>query len=152
MPHEVVLGSIYTAVKSALAGSAPLVALLAAKRSGAPAVYDEGEQAVQGALLPYVTVGAGTQEADHTMGPIGSARFGWNCTIQVKAVTQSTESVTLAILNEVAEVLYDGLDLGLAGYATSWVDDFSVVPTLIEPIAGVMTRSAPAIVRVKCYD
>jgi hypothetical protein len=132
MPHEVVLGSIYAALKTALAGAAPLAALISTKRiGGAPAVYDEGEAAVQGATLPYVTVGAGTQVPFHTMGPVGSARYGWNCTVQVKAVSQGTEAASLAILSQVAVALYEGRDLGLAGYATSWVEEFTVVPTLI---------------------
>jgi hypothetical protein len=32
------------------------------------------------------------------------------------------------------------------------VEEFTVVPTLIESVAGVVTRSAPAIVRVLCHD
>lgn len=153
MPHEVVLGAVYTALKAALAGSAPLAALLATKKiGGAPAVYDEGEAAVQGSALPYVTVGAGTQVPFHTFGPVGSARYGWNCTVQVKVVSQSSEGATMSMLSAVAGVLYEGMELGLPGYATSYIDEFSVVPTLIESVAGVVTRSAPAIVRTICHD
>ena len=153
MPHEVVLGAVYTTLKALLAAHAPLAALLATKTiGGTPAVYDEGETAVQNAKLPYLTVGAGTQIPMHTMGPNGSPRYGWNCTVQVKGVAQGSETSLLAIMSEVAEVLYDGRDLGLAGYATSWCEEFTIQPTLIEILAGVVTRSSPVIVRVKCHD
>lgn len=152
MPHEVILGAVYAALKTALSGAGPLTALLATKTlGGAPAVYDEGG-VPQASALPYVTVGAGTQVPDHTMGPLGSARFGWNCTVQVKAVGTGNEASGLAIMSQVAAVLYDGRDLGLTGYSNSWCEEFTVQPTLIETVAGVVTRSWPAIVRVKAYD
>jgi hypothetical protein len=151
MPHEVVLGAVYTALKALLVGYAPLTALLATKQiGGGPAVYDEGEQAVQYAALPYLTIGAGTQIPDHTMGPGG--RYGWNCTVLIKSVSKGTEGAGLAISSQVAQVLYDGRDLNLAGYGSSWCEEFTVQPTLIETIAGVLTRSSPAIVRVRCHD
>lgn len=153
MPHEVVLGSVYTAIKTLLAAHSPLAALLATKAvGGAPAVYDEGEPAVQGAAMPYLTVGAGTQIPMHTMGPDGSSKYGWNCTVQVKAVSKGTESAGLAIVSQVAVALPEGRDLNLAGYYSSWCEEFTLQPTLIESVAGVVTRSSPAIVRVKCHD
>ena len=154
MPHEVVLGLVYTALKSILVSHAPLTALLATKSigSGAPAVYDEGEAAVQGARVPYITVGVGTQIPFHTMGPEGSARFGWNCTVQIKGVSQGAELAGLAIMSEVAKALPDGKELTIAGYSNAWSEEFIMQPTIIEQVAGVTTRSAPAIVRVMCHD
>lgn len=153
MPHEVVLPAVYTALKTLLAASAPLTALLATKAiGGAPAVYDEGETAVQNARMPYVTVGAGTQVPMHTIGPEGSAKYGWNCTVQVKSIAQGRESEALAITSRVAAVLYEGRDLNLSGYSTSWCEEFAVSATFPEIVAGVPTWSAAAIVRVKCHD
>src|SRR5688572_23678811 len=153
MPHEVVLGAVYVAIKAVLVAHAPLVAMLAVKSiGGGPAIYDDGETAVQGAKLPYLTIGAGTQIPIHTMGPEGSSRYGWNCTLQIKAVSQGPEATGLAIASEVAKALPDGKELTLTGYANAWAEEFTVQPTLIETIAGVTTRSVPAIVRVKCHD
>jgi hypothetical protein len=129
--------------------------LLAARPAGfgaGVAIYDEGGAPQQSGVLPYVTVGAGTQIPAHTMGPDGSARYGWNCTLQIKAVSQNSEASVLAIMSEVAKALPDGKELTLSGYANAWADEFTLQPTLIEILAGVVTRSAPAIVRVRCHD
>lgn len=151
MPHEVALEKIYPALKSLLSGYAPLAALLARKTiDGSPAIYDEGEVAVQGSPVPYLTIGAGTQVPEHTMGPAG--RYGWNCTVQVKAVGKGTEAQVLAIMSQVGQVLYDGRDITLAGYTEAWCSDYVIVPTLIENVSGVVTRSTPAIVRVQVHD
>jgi hypothetical protein len=150
MPHEVALEKIYPAVKTLLAGYAPLTSLLATKANGTPAIYDEGEVAVQGSGVPYLVVGSGTQVPEHTMGPGG--RYGWNCTLQIKAVGKGSEAQVLGVMSQVGAVLYDGRDLTLAGYTEAWCSDYVIVPTLIENVSGVVTRSVPAIVRVQCHD
>ncbi len=77
MPSEVALGAIYASAKALLAASAPLTALLATKTiGGAPAIYDDGA-VPQNSLMPYLTIGAGTQVPWHTMGVQGMARYGW---------------------------------------------------------------------------
>jgi hypothetical protein len=152
MPPDVVLGSIYTAIKALLAAHAPLTALIAVKPlGGTPAIYDDGS-APQAATMPYLTVGAGTQNPWHTMGEPGSARYGWNCTLQIKAVGQGNEASGLTIMSTVATALREGTPLTLAGYGAAWCDEFQMVPTLITVQAGVTTREWPAILRVYCSD
>jgi hypothetical protein len=157
MPHEVVLGSIYAALKTLLASTVPLTALLATKPlGGAPAIYDEGSvpQAATSTpgWRPYLTIGAGTQVPDHMMGPDGSARFGWNCTLQIKAVGQIAEADGLAIMSQVFAALPDGKALTLPGYASSWCEEFSLFPTIVTIAGAVVTREFPAIGRVFASD
>ncbi len=152
MPSEVVLGAIYAAIKALLAAAAPLTTLIAVKTlGGAPAIYDEGA-VPQSSLMPYLVIGAGTQVPSHTMGMQGTARYGWNCTLQIKAVGQVAEASGLAIMSQVATVLYDGRELNLAGYGSSWAEEFIVHPTIVTQLAGVTTREWPAIVRVFAHD
>jgi hypothetical protein len=155
MPSDVVLGSIYAALKTLLAAHAPLTALISVKPvGGAAAIYDDGS-APQAATMPYLTVGAGTQNPWHTMGDANDAtvtRWGWNCTVQIKAVGQGNEASGLAIMSTVATALREGTALTLAGYASAWCDEFQVFPTLITVQAGVTTREWPAILRVYCSD
>jgi hypothetical protein len=153
MPSDVVLGPIYTALKALMAAHVPLTTLLAVKTLGVgvPAIYDDGS-VPQASLMPYLTIGAGTQTRDHAMGEPGSTRYGWNCTVQVKAVGQVAELTGLAIMSQVATALKEGTTLTLAGYDRAWVDDFDLFPTLITTLAGVTTREWPAILRVKAYD
>ena len=147
MPSEVVLGSVYAAVKALLAASGPLTALLSVKPLGGAAIYDEGS-VVQQATMPYLTIGAGTQNPDNRL----ASSIGHNCTFQVKAVGKLSEANGLAILSQVAAVLYEGRSLALLGYSDAWVEEFSVQPTLQELIAGEVVRSWPAIVRARAYD
>lgn len=152
MPSEVVLGSIYATLKTLLSASAPLAGLLATKTlGGTPAIYDEGA-VPQGSAMPYLTIGAGTQVPFHTMGAPNDPRYGWNCTLQIKAVGQGNEASGLAILSAVVGVAYDGRLLNLPGYGSSWCDEFTVQPTLVTTVAGVTTREWPGILRVICHD
>ena len=152
MPSDVVLGSIYTAIKALLAAHAPLTALISTKPVGTgPAIYDDGS-VLQAATMPYLTVGAGTQVPWHTMGEAGSARYGWNCTLQIKAVGQGSEASGMAIMSTVFTALREGTALTLSGYATAWCDEIEMFPTLVSIQAGVTTREWPAILRVYCSD
>lgn len=157
MPSEVVLGPIYAALKALMAAYAPLTTLLAVKPLGTnvPAIYDDGS-VPQAATMPYLTVGAGTQVPWHTMGDANdpnAKRWGWNCTLQIKAVGQGNEASGLAILSKVATVLKAGTTLTLTGYGSAYVDDdFTVQPTIVTTLAGVTTREWPAILRVLCHD
>lgn len=152
MPSEVVLGSIYAALKALMAASAPLTALISTKPiGGTPAIYDDGS-VPQAATMPYLTIGLGTQNKSHTMGEQGLPRYGWNCTVQIKAVGQGAESSGIDILSKVAAVCYEGKELNLAGYTYSYCDEFTVEPTLVTTLAGVTTREWPAILRVYCHD
>lgn len=152
MPSAVVLGPIYSALKALLAASAPLSALLSTKAiGGAPAIYDDGS-VPQSSTMPYLTIGLGTQIPWHTMGEPSASRYGWECTVQIKAVGQGSEASGLAILSEVAAVCYEGKGLGLSGYGSSWCDEFTVQPTLVTTLSGVITREWPAILRVFAHE
>ena len=151
MPSEVVLGSIYAAVKALLAANTSLTALISTKPLGGAAIYDEGG-VVQAATMPYLAIGAGTQVPNHTMGGLAAARYGWNCTFQIKATGQGSEAAGLAIMSQVASILKEGTSLGLAGYAYSFVDEFTMQPTIVTTQAAVITREWPAILRVQCHD
>src|SRR5687768_13847161 len=151
MPHEVVLGSIYAALKTLLSAYVPLSSLLGVKPlGGAPGIYDEGSvpqvvTSVDG-WLPYLTIGAGTQVPDHTMGMDGSSRHAWNCTLQIKAIGQISESDGLAIMSQVFAVLPDGKALVLAGYGSAWCEEFTLFPTIVTTAGAKVTREWPAIV------
>lgn len=147
MPADVVLGSVYEAVKALLVASAPLTGLLSTKPLGGPAIYDEGG-VVQAATMPYVTIGAGTDVPEMRL----ASTYGHNCTFQVKVVGQIKDADGLAILSKVRAVLPEGQPLTLAGYSDAWCEEFSVNPTIVELIGGVQTRSWPAIVRVKAHE
>lgn len=152
MPDEVILGPVFNAVKAVMVANAPLTALLGVKAiNGTPAIYDDGEVAVQNATKPYIVVGGGTQVPDNTFGAPGSLRYGYNCTLQIKAVSQGSESGILAIMSKVAAALYEGLDIGIASY-NAWCDERVLQPTIITAQAGVVTRESPLILRVKAYD
>lgn len=149
MPSEVVLVAVYAEVKALLAASAPLTALLSTKPLGAsvPAIYDEGA-VLQAATMPYLTIGAGTQNPDNRL----NSAIGHNCTFMVKAVGKLSEANGLTIMSKVAAVLYEGRSLALLGYSDAWCEEFTVQPTIQEIIGGEIVRSWPAIVRVRAYD
>lgn len=154
MPSEVALGPIYTALKALLAASPSVTGVLSTKAAGAgggAAIYDEGG-VTQGASMPYLTIGAGTQIGEHTFGSPSDLRYGWNCTLQVKVVGTGMDAVGMGILSAIIGVLYQGRALSVAGYRSAYVDEVSIVPTIVTTQAGVTIREWPAIVRVRVHD
>jgi hypothetical protein len=158
MPSEVALIPITAALKALLVSEASVTSLLASKPAGAgggPAIYDEGS-VHQSATFPYLTIGAGTQVPFHTFGGPASAHFGWNCTLQMKAVGQgagqTAESAIQLVLSSVVGVCYHGRSLTVTGYGSAWCDEFVIQPTLITVLAGVTTREVPGILRVLVHD
>lgn len=143
------LGGIYAALKTLIGSDATTAALLgkepfAGAGVNGKGVYDEGA-APQAAVFPFVTVGAGTEVPFTTHGS-----RGWNCTVQIKVIGQGSEAAGLAIVAALSDLLFPlpRRRLTVAGYSDTWVDDFSVVPSLTETVAGVATKSWPVIVRV----
>lgn len=155
MPAGVVLLPIYRALRALLVADGTLTGLLAlapAALGGGPGMYTEGA-VPQGASFPYLTMGLGTQNPAHTMGSAAMARWGWNCTLQIKAVGQGQgEDQGLAIMDAVGQVLYEGRGLTVPSYANAYCDEWSMVPTIVTTVAGVTTREWPAILRVLCHD
>jgi hypothetical protein len=161
MPAGVALGGIYAAVRAELLLDAELEELLAPDKRDPelPGIYPEGAVPA-GAVKPYLTIGAGTQIPDHRMGKPTDPKWGWDCTIQLKAVgTGAGEEENTAILDLVGRILYEGLDLEVVGggspgvaYGSAWCDEWSVQPTLVYVDAGITIRETPAILRVRVHD
>lgn len=161
MPAGVALGGIYAAVRTLLLADAALAPLLApdVRDPDIPAIYPEGAVPA-GAARPYLTMGAGTQVPSHRMGDPDDPRYGWDCTIQLKAVGHAQgEEQNVMILDAVGLALRDGTELtvqagGSPGvpYSTAWCDDWIVQPTIITIDGGITIRETPAILRVKAYD
>jgi hypothetical protein len=158
MPSEVALIPITAALKALLVGEVSVTSLISTKPAGAgggPAIYDEGS-VHQSASFPYLTIGAGTQVPFHTMGGSSALKFGWNCTLQIKAIgqgqLQTSESAIQLVLSRVVGVCYHGRPLTVTGYGSAWCDEFVIQPTLITVLAGVTTREVPGILRVMVHD
>jgi len=152
MPYEAVLGKVYAALAATLQSSPALVALLAPRPIGAGAgIYEEGDRP-QAARMPFVTLGAGTAEPWHTLGEPWMPRYGWNCTVLLKASGQISELEGAAIMTAVAMAVRDGTPLALEGYQSAWCGELEFMPTLIETAAAIVTRSWPATLRVLCHD
>lgn len=158
MPSEVALIPIAAALTAVLEADATLTALLGVRPAGfggGPAIFEEG-RAVQNYFgpavtpKPYLTIGAGTQVPQHSVG--FGARFGWNCTVQIKAVGQGTEATVGAVLSRAVTVLYQGRPLTVAGYGSAYCSEVTVQPTLIVQLAGMTTLEIPAILRVLVHD
>lgn len=150
MPYGVPIAAIDTALRALLALNATLTGLLASKPSsqgGGQAIYPDGE-VYQGQTFPYLTIGAWTQVADHRLSP-DSSGYGWNCTVQIKAVGQRTEAPLLAVMNQVFASFPQGQSLSVAGYSRAFLDEFNLQPSLKTVAAGVVTIEVPAILRVR---
>lgn len=162
MPYELAVIPIEAALRTVLVANSALTTLLSVKppsRGGGPAIYGEAD-AIQGALMPYLSIGAWTQIADNRLTPDGVG-YGWNTTCLIKAVGQKAlvpfsgevpEMSLKAIMSAVFAVLYQGRRVTVSGYGSAWCDEFNLQPTLKEVVGGVTTFQVPAILRVKAYD
>jgi hypothetical protein len=149
MPYGVAIPAIDAALRDAMEGSAALTALLAvrpAARGGGPAIYVDGD-VFQGQLFPYLTIGAWTQVPAHRFSP-GTDGYGWNVTVQVKAIGQRSEAQLFSVMNEVWALLPQGTALEVAGYSSAWADEFNIVQTFKSIEAVVMTYQVAAILRI----
>ena len=168
MPSEVALIPITAALKALLSSESSVTSLITTKPAGAgggPAIYDDGSVPQPPAAnttppppapYPYLVIGAGTQVPFHTMGGPSAPKYGWNCTLQIKAVgqgfAQTSESAIQLVLSKVVAVCYHGRRLTVTGYASAWCDEFIIQPTLITVLAGSTTREVPGILRVIVHD
>lgn len=132
-----------------MVASSPLTSLIAVKpaaKGGGPAIYADGD-VPSGQTMPYLTIGAWTQVPFHRLSPDADG-YGWNCTVQIKAVGQRSENQLFSVLNEVFAIFPHGEALDVAGYSTAWLDEFNVFATIKTTLAGVTTYEVPAILRV----
>lgn len=149
MPYGVPIPAIDAALRAQMVAASALTALIAVKpaaKGGGPAIYADGDVS-QGQTFPYLVIGAWTQVPMHRLSP-GTDGYGWNCTVQIKAVGQRSEAQLFAVLNEVLAVFPDGEALTVAGYGSACVGEFTIQPTLKTITAGVTTYEVPAILRV----
>jgi hypothetical protein len=153
MPYEVAVSAIDTAIRALLVADATVVSRLATKptaRGGGPAIYTDGD-VPSGATFPYLTIGAWTQIPSHNLSP-DTTGYGWNCTGQLKAVGQlsqsNNETTLLNLMSAVYAALPQGRSLTVSGYGSGWVDEMTLQPSLKTTLAGVVTIEVPAIVRV----
>jgi hypothetical protein len=153
MPYGVPIPAIDTALRALLVANTTLTGLIASKPSSqgsGAAIYTDGE-VYQGQTFPYLTIGAWTQVADHRLSPDLDG-YGWNCTGQIKVVGQRTEAALLAVMNQVFASLPQGQALTVSGYTRSFLDEFTLQPSLKTVAAGVTTIEVPAILRVRVYS
>ena len=149
MPYEVVTTDVQAAIEAVLEADTGLVALLASKssaRGGGPGIYTDGD-VPQGATFPYLTIGAWTHVPFHNLSPSGTG-YGWNCTVQIKAVGQRSQQQLADVLSEVFGVLEHGTRLDMDSYNAAWCDEMSIQPAMKTTLAGVTTYEIPAILRV----
>lgn len=161
MPFEVATTAIDAALRAQLIADSGLTALIATKpaaRGGGPAIWTDGE-VMANPTYPYLTIGAWTQNKFHRFSPSGSpaegSGWGWNCTAVVKAIGQfpgRTEAQLQAILTQVFGALPEGERLSVSGYSASWVDEWSLQPSIKTTLAGITTIEVPAIIRVYACD
>lgn len=149
MAYELVIPKVDTALRALLVANATLTAAIATKPTalgGGAAIYEDGK-VPQGATLPYLTIGAWTQVPENSFAP-DSTGYGYNCTCQIKAVGQTTETALMSVMSKVFAVVPQGQAITVSGYTHSWTDEFVLHPTLKEVVGGVTTLSVPAILRV----
>jgi hypothetical protein len=158
MPYEVAIPPIDSALRALLVADASLVASIASKaaaQGGGAAIYTDGT-VPQGALMPYLTIGAWTQIGFHSLtpddagSPNGTA-YGWNCTGQIKAIGQRDTELMTA-MSHVFRVLAQGKRLSVAGYGSAWCDEFNLQPMFKTVLGGVTTFEVPGILRVYVSD
>ena len=149
MPYEIVTPSVQAAIEAVLEADTALAALLASKstaRGGGPAIYTDGD-VPQGATFPYLTIGAWTQVPFHSLSPSGTG-YGWNCTVQIKAVGQRSQTALFTILSNVIGLLEHGTQLTIDDYTSVWCDEVSIQPVLKSQVGAIVTFEIPAILRV----
>jgi hypothetical protein len=148
MPYEIAIPAIQEALEDLLSADTALGALIATKRAalgGGPAIYTDGD-VPQGATIPYLTLGAWTQVPFHNLAPDTSG-YGWNCTVQIKAVGQRSQDL-YDVLSAVVSLLPQGQAVAVTGYTSSWCDELTVHPMLKSTLAGVTWFELPIILRI----
>jgi hypothetical protein len=78
----------------------------------------------------------------------GTDGYGWNVTVQIKAVGQKTEAPLYAVMNQVAKALPNGDMLTVSGYSSGQIAELIPQAALKTVQSGVTTVELPAILRV----
>jgi hypothetical protein len=149
MPYGVPVPEINTALRAVLVAYANLTTLIASKpaaQGGGPAIYPDGE-VYQGQTYPYLTIGAWVAVPFNSLSP-GDDGYGWNVTVQIKAVGQKTEAPLYAVMNQVAKALPNGSALTVSGYSSGQVAELVPQAAIKTVQSGVTTVELPAILRI----
>lgn len=154
MPATLALPAVLTAIVAKLVADTTLAGLVANAPAGfgGKGIYNVVPQT---ALRPYLVVDAGTEVPFNTMG--SGAKWGGNCVVQLKAVTDAESDLPgLTILSR-AKVVLDGQPLTVSGYPTAIVQWETTLPTYPEvvgsfQVGGVQVRHCPALVRVFAHE
>ena len=149
MPYGTPIPAIESALRARMLATSALTTLLASKpaaRGGGPAIYADGD-VPQGQLFPFLTIGAWTQVPSHRMSP-GADGYGWNCTVQIKAIGQRSDAQVYEVINQVMAAFPHGTALTVSGYTTAWTDEATLQPMLNNITAGMTTKEVPLILRV----
>jgi len=146
MPAALALPAIQTAIVVKLKADATTIAQLSA---GAASVFNT---APPGAPFRYLTVGKGTEQPDHTMGPDGLLKWGANCTIEIAARSQDASDLPLLTLIGRVKALFEGQPLVVTGYGSVIVGVDSVPAIVDEVVDNRETRTQPLILRVIVHE
>jgi Protein of unknown function (DUF3168) len=145
---------ILAAVRTLLVTNTSLTATLAtaaAGLGGGPAIYAEGA-VPQGAVFPYLTLGAPTETPWNTLGPANLPKWGSIATFQVKALSKEMgDDGNYARMGFVKTQL-DGAPLTVAGYPTAFCEYDNLGLPYSETIGGVVIRQLPMIFRVSVHQ
>jgi hypothetical protein len=153
MPYGVPIPELDTALRARMVAFAGLTALVASKpasQGGGPAIYADGES-YQGQTFPYLLIGAWELVPLNNLSP-GDDGFGWNITLQIKAVGQKTEAPLYAVINQVAKSLPNGSALTVSGWSFGQIAELVPHSPIKTVQAGVTTVEIPAILRVRVYS
>jgi hypothetical protein len=153
MSSEFALPAVYTAIVARLKADGTLTAMLASAPAdiGGAGVYNHVPQK---ATRPYVLVGSGTEIPFNTMGNGNAAKWGGNCTVLIKAVSQKpSDTEALAILGRV-KALLDGQPLTVQGFPDASAQFEDLQPIFTEDAPGLQypLRHAPAVFRVYAHQ
>jgi len=152
MPAALALPAIQTAIVAKLKGDATVIAALVVptiRPNGADGVYNTAP-----ALAPFrfLTVGKGTEQSEHTMGPDNQPKWGANCTVEIAARGQDSSDLPLLQLASRIVTLFDGQLLTVVGYPSVVVSVESVPAIFDELVDNRETRTQPLILRVIVHE
>lgn len=146
MPSALALPAIQAAIVSRLKADATVIGYLA---SGAASVYNTAPAL---AVFRYLTVGRGTEQPEHTMGPDGLSKWGANCTIEISARSQDSSDLPLLNLISRVKAIFEGQALTVAGYGSVIVEVDSVPAIFEELVDSRIVRTQPLILRVIVHE
>jgi len=144
------LAPVQRAIYTVLANDATLVAQLARAPNGGPGISDQPQP---NAAFPRVEIGGFSALPMNCMGPRTGAKWGWQVSGQVKALsTAPGELEGQTILAHVVRLLhFPATMLAVGGYMDVECQ-VTLEPSYPEVVNNVIVRHFPAIVRVELHE